>query len=111
MTLNPEQFNELLKTVGKQGKQTIAGERFIKHNELLERGLSPYPPDSAASFSVGFVSQDHYGLGHTPAGGLRTVYDPSGKDLEDVTTHKEGVGVINQHRAGKHYTQSTQGDR
>jgi hypothetical protein len=106
MALNPDQFNELLKTVGKSGKRTIAGERFIKHDELINRGLSPYPPETPASDGVGFVSQDHYGLGHTPSGGLRTVYAPSGKDLEDVTSHKEGVGVINQHREGKHWSQT-----
>ena len=105
MPLNSDQFNELLQTVGRSGKRTIAGERFLRHDELESRGLSPYGEDSDASWGAGFVASDGYGLGHTPAGGLRTVYTPDGKDLEDVATHKEGVGVINQHRAGTHPSQ------
>jgi hypothetical protein len=105
MALNPDQFNELLKNLDRGGKRTIAGERFIRHDELENRGLSPYHEESDASWGAGFVASDGYGLGHTPNGGLRTVYTPDGKDLEDVTTHKEGVAVIRQHRAGTHASQ------
>lgn len=105
MALNLDQFNELLQTVGRGGKRTIAGERFLRHDELESRGLSPYDKDSDASWGAGFVASDGYGLGHTPTGGLRTVYTPDGKDLEDVATHKEGVGVIKSHRAGEHGSQ------
>lgn len=105
MPLNPDQFNELLKNAGRRSKMTVAGERFLAHDELESRGLSPYSEDSDASWGAGFVASDGYGLGHTPAGGLRTVYTPDGKDLEDVATHKEGVEVIKSHRAGTHYSQ------
>ena len=104
MALNPEQFNELLQTVGRGGKRTIAGERFLRHDELENRGLSPYDRHSDAA-QAGFVTVDGYGLDHTPNGGLRSTYTPDGKELETVATHKEGVKAINEHRAGTHASQ------
>lgn len=105
MALNPDQFNELLKTVGKSGRRTIHGEKFIKHDELIDRGLSPYPKHSDASYGAGFVTVDGYGLDPTPMGGLRDTYTPEGNMLETVANHKEGVAVIRQHRAGEHSSQ------
>lgn len=100
MSLSPEQFSEILKGAGRRGKMTVAGERFVHHDELSSRGLSPYPEHSDASFSVGYVTADGYGLEHTPTSGLRSVFAPNGKTLEDVMSHKEGVQVIKDHRAG-----------
>jgi len=105
MTLNPDQFNELLKTVGKRGKMTVAGEKFIRHDDLIDRGLSPYPKYSEAETDAGWVAADGYGLGHTPMGGIRGTFTPEGNLLEDVATHKEGVAYIRQHRAGEHDSQ------
>ena len=110
MPLNPDQFNELLKTAGRRSKMTVAGEKFIAHDELIDRGLSPYPKYSDATIA-GFVTVDGYGLDHTPAGGLRDTYTPDGKHLETVATHKEGVAVIRQHRAGEHDSQKPQEPR
>lgn len=104
MALNPDQFNELLKNAGRRSKMTVAGERFLAHDELDSRGLSPYDKDSIASIA-GFVTVDGYGLDHTPNGGLRSTYTPDGKELETVATHKEGVKAINEHRAGTHASQ------
>jgi hypothetical protein len=105
MSLSPEQFNEVLKNTGKRGKMTVAGERFVHHDELINRGLSPYPEHSDASWGAGWVASDGYGLSPTPIGGLRSVFTPEGKELEDVPTHKYGVAVIQQHRAGEHDSQ------
>jgi hypothetical protein len=104
MTLNPDQFNELLKTAGRRSKMTVAGEKFISHDTLEDRGLSPYDKYSDAAIA-GFVTVDGYGLDHTPMSGIRSVYTPDGKELEAVSTHKEGVAVIRQHRAGTHSSQ------
>lgn len=105
MSLSPDQFNELLKGAGRRSKMTVGGERFIAHDTLKDSQTSPYPKESDASWGAGFVTSDGYGLGHTPVAGLRPVYSPSGDELEDVMTHKDGVSVIKQHRAGEHYTQ------
>jgi hypothetical protein len=105
MALNPDQFNALLKSAHRREKMTVAGERFIGHDVLHDAGLSPYGDDSDAKWGAGFVAVDGYGLEHTPVGGLRSVFSPSGDILEDVATHKDGVGVIKQHRAGEHWTQ------
>jgi len=104
MALNPDQFNELLKTAGRRSKMTVAGERFLAHDELESRGLSPYDKYSEAS-QAGFVTVDGYGIDHTPMSGIRSTYTPDGKELEAVATHREGVAVIRQHRAGTHYSQ------
>ena len=112
MTLNPDQFNELLKTVGKSGKRTINGEKFLRRDTLDENGIAPYPQYSDAHSGAGFVTIDGYGLDHTPyLRGLRDTYTPEGNVLETVTTHKEGVDVIRQHRAGTHYSQQPQEPR
>lgn len=108
MALNPEQFNELLKTAGRSGKRTINGETFLRHDDLIDRGLSPYPKYSDAGTEAGWVAADGYGLSHTPTGGLRDTYTPDGKLLETVATHKEGVAMIRQHRAGEHDSQKPQ---
>jgi hypothetical protein len=103
MALNSEQFAEHYKKADKNDKKTIAGERFLRHQAIE----SPYPEDSEASYSAGWVTSDGYGLENTPMRGIRGVYDPSGRNLEDVATHKEGVAVINQHRSGLHWTQKS----
>lgn len=104
MALNSDQFNELLKNAGRRSKMTVAGERFLGHEELLDRGLSPYDKYSDAA-QAGFVTVDGYGLDHTPAGGIRSAYTPDGKELEAVATHKDAVKAINEHRAGTHASQ------
>ena len=106
MALNPDQFNELLKTAGRRSKMTVAGERFLAHDELESRGLSPYDKYSDASIA-GFVTVDGYGIDHTPMSGVRSTYTPDGKELEAVATHREGVAVIREHRAGTHSSQQT----
>lgn len=100
MALSPEQFNEILKGADRRSKMTVAGEKFLHHDELASRNLSPYPEHSDAALEAGYVTSDGYGLGPTPTSGLRSVFAPSGKTLEDVTSHKEGVRVIREHRAG-----------
>ena len=104
MALNPDQFNELLKNAGRRSKMTVSGERFLAHDELESRGLSPYDKYSDASIA-GFVTVDGYGVDHTPPSGLRSAYTPDGKELETVSTHKEAVQAINEHRAGTHSSQ------
>lgn len=101
MTLNPDQFNDLFKSVHKRDKRTIAGERFIRQDAL---GGTPLQ-DEVAGSEAEWVTHDGYGLEATPVGGLRSVFGPDGRILEDVITHKEGIPVINQHRAGEHWTQ------
>lgn len=105
MSLSPEQFNDLLKGVGRREKRTIAGEQFISHEVLKNAGLSPYDESSDAALGAGFVTADGYGLEHTPVSGLRSVFGPSGRSLEDVASHKEGVSVIQRHRANQNAPQ------
>ena len=101
MALNPDQFHELYKTAHKKDKRTIAGERFLRQDILEGSSVG----DEVAGSDAEWVTHDGYGLEATPTGGLRSVFGPNGKILEDVTTHKEGIPVINQHRAGEHWTQ------
>lgn len=107
MTLSNEQFNEILKSAHKKDKLTVAGERFIRQDAL---GGTPLQ-DEVVGSEAEWVTHDGYGLEATPVGGLRSVFGPGGKILEDVATHKEGVGVINQHRAGQHSSQREQKPR
>jgi hypothetical protein len=101
VTLNPDQFNALYKSLGRYDKKSIAGERFIRQDALEGSSVG----DEVTGSEAEWVTHDGYGLEATPVGGLRSVFHPSGGVLEDVPTHKEGVGVINQHRAGEHWSQ------
>lgn len=92
MTLNKDQFDALwsaTKSKSRFDKRTIAGERFLSKDVLGDLA-----PDTDAQF----IAHDGYGLEATPTSGLRSVYDPSGKWIADVFTHKEGVQEIQQHR-------------
>jgi hypothetical protein len=102
MALNPDQFNSLYKSAHKKDKRTIAGERFLRQ-DVVEGIMSV--GDEAVGSDAEWVTHDGYGLEATPVGGLRSVFGPNGRILEDVPNHKEGVGVINTHRAGEHWTQ------
>ena len=101
MPLNPDQFNALYKSVHKKDKRTIAGERFIRQDVLEGSSVG----DEVVGSEAEWVTHDGYGLEATPVGGLRSVFGPNGRILEDVATHKDGIPVINQHRAGEHWTQ------
>jgi hypothetical protein len=104
MALNPDQFNAIFKSADRKDKRTIAGERFLRQDILEGSSVG----DEAVGSDAEWVTYDGYGLEATPTGGLRSVFGPDGRILEDVATHKDGIPVINQHRAGEHWTQRKQ---
>jgi len=103
MALNPDQFHALFKSADRKDKRTIAGERFLRQDTLEGSSVG----DEVVGSDAEWVTHDGYGLEATPTGGLRSVFGPSGRILEDVLNHKEGVAIINQHRSGEHWTQKS----